>query len=221
VPEFYSSKFSVGKDSFAFNGLKMLERCSAAFSDHVIIANHLWEKVITSRSVAKDKCSTYLNYPDSRMFNNARRTRKDDGRFIMIYPGTLNWHQGLDIAIKAFDRIKEKAPHAEFHIYGSGNYKDDLLLIIKELSLSNRVKLMDTVPIEQIGEIMANADLGVVPRERLIWRRCIQHEDIRIHGARVPVIVANTRIDKYYFNESLVKYFEAGDEISLAGAMLS
>ena len=222
VPEFYASKFSVGKDSLVFNSLKRLEKCSAAFSDHVIIANHLWEKVITSRSVATNKCSTYLNYPDSRMFNNARRTRKDDGHFIMIYPGTLNWHQGLDIAIKAFDRIKEQAPHAEFHIYGGGGSKDQLSMIIKERSLHGRVKLMDTVSLEQIGEIMANADLGVVPkRNDSFGGDAFSTKIFEFMALGVPVIVANTRVDSYYFNDHVVKFFQAGDEQSLADAMLS
>jgi glycosyltransferase involved in cell wall biosynthesis len=36
----------------------------------------------------------------------------------------------------------------------------------------------------------------------------------------VPVIASKTRIDKLYFNDTLVKFFQAGDEQSLADAML-
>jgi hypothetical protein len=35
------------------------------------------------------------------------------------------------------------------------------------------------------------------------------------------VIVSNTKIDTYYFNESLVKFFKAGDEEDLAQCMFS
>jgi glycosyltransferase involved in cell wall biosynthesis len=37
----------------------------------------------------------------------------------------------------------------------------------------------------------------------------------------VPVIVADTKIDKYYFNDSLVKFFKAGDEADLARCILT
>ena len=53
----------------------------------------------------------------------------------MLYPGTLNWHQGLDIAIRAFALIKDQAPEAEFHIYGDGPLKNKLSDLINELGL--------------------------------------------------------------------------------------
>jgi len=36
----------------------------------------------------------------------------------------------------------------------------------------------------------------------------------------VPVVVADTRIDKYYFNESIVRFFKSGDERDLAHVMV-
>jgi glycosyltransferase involved in cell wall biosynthesis len=36
----------------------------------------------------------------------------------------------------------------------------------------------------------------------------------------VPVIVSDTRVDRYYFNDSVVKFFRAGDERDLARSML-
>jgi glycosyltransferase involved in cell wall biosynthesis len=36
----------------------------------------------------------------------------------------------------------------------------------------------------------------------------------------VPVIVPDTAIDRYYFNDSVAKFFKANDEKSLADAML-
>ena len=36
----------------------------------------------------------------------------------------------------------------------------------------------------------------------------------------MPVIVPNTAIDSYYFNDSVVKFFSANDEKSLAEAIL-
>jgi len=36
----------------------------------------------------------------------------------------------------------------------------------------------------------------------------------------VPVIVSDTMVDKYYFNDSLVKFFRSGDDNDLARCML-
>lgn len=222
VPEFYASKFGISQDALSYKTLKWIERRSAAFSDHVIISNHLWEKLLIERAVEQAKCSTYLNYPDSRLFNCALRTRKDDGRIIMIYPGSLNWHQGLDIAVKAFDLIKDSAPEAEFHIYGTGGIKQQLGLLIEERKLQNRVKLLEGRPIKEIAGIMANADIGIVPkRDDSFGGEAFSTKILEFMALGVPVIAANTRIDRYYFNDSIVKFFQAGDEQSLAAAMLS
>ena len=221
VPEFYASKFGVSKGSVVFKALKLIERWSTNFADHVIIANHLWEKVITARSVKQEKCSTFLNYPDSSMFNTALRTRHDDGRFIMMYPGTLNWHQGLDIAIKAMDLIRDKAPEAKLHIYGYGSAKEDLSRLIEERSLQKQVQVFDGLPIKMIAGIMANADLGIVPkRNDSFGGDAFSTKIFEFMALGVPVIAANTRIDRYYFNDSIIKFFEPGDEQSLAEAML-
>jgi len=222
VPEFYASKFGVSTESAVFKALMIIERWSTRFANHVIIANHLWEKVITARSVKQSKCSTFLNYPDSSMFNSALRTRHEDGRFIMMYPGSLNWHQGLDIAIKAMALIRDKAPEAELHIYGTGSAKDDLSRLIEERSLQKQVKLFEGFPIKKIARLMANADLGIVPkRNDSFGGDAFSTKIFEFMALGVPVIAANTRIDRYYFNDSIIKFFEAGDEKSLADAMLT
>lgn len=221
VPEFYASKFGVSKDSATFKALQLVERWSAAYSNHVIIANHLWEKVITARSVSPEKCTTYLNYPDSSMFNNALRTREDDGRCVMIYPGSLNRHQGLDIAVRAFDLIKDQAPEARFDIYGDGPGRAEVAEIIEQRGLQDRVRILPVIPIKQITGVMANADIGVVPkRDDSFGGDAFSTKIFEFMALGVPVIAANTRIDRYYFNDSLVKFFQSGDEQSLADAML-
>ena len=119
LPEFYASKYSANHDSVAVKLLRLTERASASFSDHVIAANDLWRERLVSRSVENEKCSAMVNVPDQAIFSPRGRTRTDD-RVVLLYPGTLNWHQGLDIAIRAFALIKDKAPEAQFHIYGEG-----------------------------------------------------------------------------------------------------
>src|SRR5260370_2506439 len=66
--EFYASKVGVSSRSLLFKLLVLTERLSIAFSDHVIIANHLWQERLVSRSVRREKCTAIVNYPDPRIF---------------------------------------------------------------------------------------------------------------------------------------------------------
>ena len=126
VPELYAAKFESGKGTLVFKALAAVERLSARFADHVIIANDLWFDKIINRSTTRARCSVFLNYPDLTVFRPSLRSRSDDGRFIITYPGTLNWHQGLDIAIKAMDLAKDRMSGAELHIFGEGPAKPEL-----------------------------------------------------------------------------------------------
>lgn len=221
VPEFYASKFNDSKDSALFKALVRLERISISFSNHVIISNHLWKETLLSRSVEEDKCTVIINYPDESIFYKRSRNR-DNKKFIMIYPGTLGWHQGLDIAIRAFARIKDDIPEAEFHIYGRGPERNKLEHMIAELDLKNRVLIKDTIPIEQIADIMANADLGVVPkRNDPFGGEAFSTKILEFMSIGIPVIISETKIDKVYFNESVVKFFKPDDINDLAQCILS
>ncbi len=217
VPEFYAAKFNVSQDSVVFSALRLVERLSASFANHVIIANDLWLDKITARSTTKNKCTSFINYPDLSVFYPGLRTRKTDGKFIMVYPGTLNWHQGLDIAVKAFAIANEDVPEIELHIYGEGSAKPEIHKLIEELQLINKVFIRSPLPLREIASVMANADLGVVPkRNDSFGGDAYSTKILEFMALGIPVVVADTRIDKYYFNESLVRFFKSGDELDLA-----
>jgi len=220
VPEFYASKFKVSTSSTTFKLLVAVERMSIAFSDHVIAANHIWGKRIQERSASNGKCTTILNYPDKDSFQR-QYNRRNDGKFILLYPGTLNYHQGLDIAIRAFSRVKDQIPEAEFHIYGQGDQWAALTQLIEELKLGDRVFLRGFVPMQEITPLMETADLGIVPKRKDgFGNEAFSTKILEFMVLGVPLIVPDTTIDKLYFNEQVVQFFCSGDEESLSQAIL-
>ena len=220
VPEFYADKFKVTSASFIFKALVGVERASCSFADHVIIANHIWEQRLTGRSVAKGKCTTMLNYPDTTLFRHAMRARAD-GKFVMLYPGTLNHHQGLDVAIRAFAMIADRTPGVELHIYGEGSGKEQLKELAASLKLGDRVFINNFLPTEKIAQVMADADVGVVPkRAKSFGNEAFSTKIFEFMALGVPVLIADTKIDRYYFDESLVKFFRSEDLQDLADNML-
>ncbi|HXC98913.1 MAG TPA: glycosyltransferase family 4 protein [Verrucomicrobiae bacterium] len=220
LPEFFANKFRRPDDSFYVGVLRFIEYASAGFADHVIISNHLWRDKITLRSVPADKCTVFINHVDTTVFNCART--RNEGPFIMIYHGGLQRHQGLDLAINAFARIHEQMPRAEFHIYGGGNVKPDLEALVAKLSLTGKVLFFEAMPMRKIAEIVANADLGVVPkRADSFGNEAFSTKIMEYMAEGVPAIVSKTRVDQYYFNDSIVRFFESGNENELAAAMLT
>jgi glycosyltransferase involved in cell wall biosynthesis len=221
LPELFADKFGGNKKSFLFRLLLLVERMSCAFADHVIVANDIWRDRLISRSVSENKCTTIMNYPNLQLFKPLPESEKrNDGKFVMIYPGSLNYHQGLDVAVKAFARIKDELPFIEFYIYGSGPAKEELIALVKELNLSDRIFFPPSLPIEEIAKIMARADLGIIPkRAEGFGNEAFSTKTLEFMACGVPIIVSDTRIDRYYFDDSIAVFFKSGDEEALAEAM--
>ena len=68
VPELFLNKFKVKPNSWLVKGLRVIERASAAFVDHVIVSNHIWSEKLIARSVPREKCSVFLNHVDQDHF---------------------------------------------------------------------------------------------------------------------------------------------------------
>jgi glycosyltransferase involved in cell wall biosynthesis len=220
LPEFYAAKFHVDENSTIFKMMLLVERVSCSFSDHVIVSNHIWYKKLIARSVNPGKCSVIMNYPDPSTFHQKPRTRKHDN-FVIIYPGTLNYHQGVDIAIKSLSIIKKKYPKVEFHVYGDGGDKINLEKLVKDSDLGDIVIFKGRIPINKIAEEMSNADLGVVPkRDDGFGGEAFSTKILEFMSLGVTVVVSGTKIDTYYFNDSVVKFFKPGDVDDLANSIL-
>lgn len=220
VPEFYASKFGLKPDSFGVRLLRKIERASAWFANHVIISNHLWHKTIVARSVAEKKCSVFINHVNQTLFFHRNGIHKREHPVIM-FPGGLHWHQGLDIAIQAMPAVLEKVPEAEFHIYGDGNMKVELIALTKKLGLGERVRFFDPLPLSQIAEVMSGADLGIVPkRADSFGNEAYSTKIMEFMSLGVPMVVSETKIDRYYFDDSVVRFFESGNPQALAAAIV-
>ncbi|MBI2924454.1 MAG: glycosyltransferase [Verrucomicrobia bacterium] len=232
VPEFYASKFKVDPDSRVCRALRLMERLSMGFADHVIISNHLWHEKVIARSVPAHKCSVCMNHVDMSVFYPRPRALRAgsssgpeaerNGKFIVVFPGGLQWHQGLDIAIRAFALFQNEIPGAEFHIYGDGQAKPDLVKLTSELGLKGKVRFFGEVPLRKVPEILAQADLGVVPkRANSFGNEAYSTKIMEFMSQGIPVVISRTKIDTYYFQEGQVKFFESGNEADLAQAMVT
>jgi hypothetical protein len=99
--------------------------------------------------------------------------------------------------------------------------KESLVSLARELGLDGSVRFFGQVPVWDVPQIMANSDLGVVPkRADSFGNEAYSTKIMEFMAVGVPVVVSSTRIDRYYFDDSLVRFFESGNSDALAEAML-
>ncbi|MDQ1471502.1 MAG: hypothetical protein QOJ99_2982 [Bryobacterales bacterium] len=210
VPELYASKFKRAERSMAFRLLLLIEKMSIAYADHAISANHLWHRKLIQRAVSPEKCTVIINYPDPHLFCPRPRTSPVTSEFLMCYPGTLNSHQGLDLAIEAVAAMRQTAPHLRLLIIGDGPDREKLKTMIQQADLGDRVRLVGLVPMEQVAATMANVDLGIVPkRKNSFGNEAFSTKIMEFMAMGVPVVISRTTIDQFYFDDSLVQFFES------------
>lgn len=220
LPEFFNSKFGAPASSRLPRLLLYIERLSAAFANHVIVANDLWLDRYAERTGTQRRSTAFINHVDAQLFAARPRTRDDD-RLIVMFPGGLYWHQGVDLAIRAFQTVVAAVPTAEFHIYGDGDMKDELAALARELGMNGSVRFYPPVPSRDIAALMAGADLAVVPkRADSFGNEAYSTKIMEFMSLGVPVIASSTRIDRFYFNDSVVRFFESGNVPDLAHAMI-
>jgi glycosyltransferase involved in cell wall biosynthesis len=221
LPEFYAARFEAGKSSLVFKLLVQIERASIALSDHVIVANPIWRERLISRSAKPEKVTAIGNYPNPDIFF-ARSKERSDGKFIMTYPGSLNWHQGLDIAVRAFSKIEKEIPGAEFHIYGGGPEKKHLENLVYEMGLGDKIKFKGYRSTEEVARVMGDADLAVVPKrsKSTFGTEAASTKVLEFMAVGVPVVVSRTKIDSLYYTDRTVKFYDRDDPDELAKAIL-
>ena len=95
------------------------------------------------------------------------------------------------------------------------------MALASELNIGEHVRFFPTAPFDQIASIMTQADIGVVPKRADTFGDVAYSTKImEFMALGVPVVVADTRVDRFYFNDSVVRFFESGSADALAAAIL-
>jgi glycosyltransferase involved in cell wall biosynthesis len=220
LPEFFCQKYGKARNSGFAMLLRGLEWLSVRYADHVIVANDIWrEKLILRDGLPPDRCTTIMNYPPLEFFRNNGQC-KVNGVFRLIYPGTLSHQHGVDILIGAMALVSREIPNIQLHIYGlhdSGQAKKVLDDLIFENDLAGAVFFHDPVPPETLGPMIAAFDVGVVPKRGGIFTgEAFSTKVFDFMAAGIPVIASKTKVDEYYFDDSLIKFFTPEDVGDLA-----
>jgi len=220
VPELFADKMKGWKNTLVGGMLRWEEKLSAAFAHHVIISNHLWLKTVTQRSVRPGKSSVFVNHVDSRIFSRRARRRSDDRRIILFH-GTLSRHQGVDLVIQAMPQVLSQQPKAEFHIYGGGSELERLKRLAREVGVEKAVQFHDGVPLDEIPQVISDADVGVVAkRADSFGNQAYSTKILEFMSQGIPVVLSRTEIDSYYFDDSVARFFESGNVDALAAALV-
>jgi glycosyltransferase involved in cell wall biosynthesis len=226
MPEFYQSRFGQARNSIAMRLVRLQERLSCRFADHVITVSEHWRQALIKRGVPPEKCSVVMNLADPRIFNSLSAqyvSPRDADSFRLFYHGSLPERYGLDLVLQAMDRVRGRIPAVHLTIVGYGEHLQILEHIAEELGLKGRqVEFRATVPVEQLPSLITAVDLGVVPYRADAFTDSLLPTKLMEYAAMgLPCIVARTSAISAYFDETMVAFFTPNDVDDLAHCILT
>jgi glycosyltransferase involved in cell wall biosynthesis len=225
-PELFMRKLNIRGDHPVISVLKMLEKLSSRFSDHVLTVTSIWRDKLISRSVAAKKCSVLLNVPDNDLFQ-PRQRKLGTGPieyFNLYYHGSIEEHCGVDTILDAIPTIRSVIPNIRVHIYPLkvGRSLDEYVKYSQNKMMDSYVTFHKPVPFYELPDILSDADIGIVPTKSAVFsEELLAMKSLEYISLGIPIIVSKTKAHSIYFDNSMVKFFNPEDSKDMAGAVIS
>jgi glycosyltransferase involved in cell wall biosynthesis len=220
MPELYMCKFRSGPRHFIVRLITWIERRSIAYADKAISVHIPHRDALVGHGNAEQKFAVLLNVPDTRIFHR-NGGREADGKFRLIYHGTVARRHGLEVALRAVSNVKESIPNLEFLVIGGGDDLGRIKKLAEEMDLGDCVRFLGTMPTEELPQYLRRADLGVVP---ILYdpftRYMLPLKLLEYVGMGIPCIVSETETIRAYFSDEMVRFSKPGDERELADGIL-
>jgi glycosyltransferase involved in cell wall biosynthesis len=230
MPEVYMAKYDLPAAHPVIRALRWIEKLSIAFADLVLTPNLAFKEIFVARSCPEEKVRVIMNSPQESVFRPAAESdsgipndasARPEAPFVVMFHGTVVERHGLDTALAALDRLRDRLPRLVLHVYGEGDFVPRFRELVGELGLDDRVRYFGHVPLETIAAAIPAADVGLIPNKRSPFTEINMPTRIFEYLCyRKPVIVPRTRGIRDYFGEDDIVFFEGGDADGLAEVIL-
>lgn len=224
MPELLCTIFGVDPGSTSVRMMKWLEKWSMARADLVLTVNLACQRIIAMRSCPLEKTGVVMNSPDESIFpfraahTRPVRSRDRNQPFVVMYHGSLVERNGLDLAVEAIARVRNRIPRAQLHIYGkTTEFSKRVMKSACERGLGENVHHLGQRSLEEIAHAIEGCDLGIIPNHISAFSDINTPTRIFEYLALgKPVIAPRTAGIVDYFRDGSLLLFKAGNVEDLA-----
>jgi len=224
MPELMMTIFRTPEDNRSVRLMKSLEKWSIARADLAVTVNVACKRIFSSRSCPAEKIAVVMNAPDGQIFPcrepklRSLSTQGGDGRFVIMYHGSIVERNGLDVALDALVRVRKTIPGAELRIFGSQTaFLDQVMEKARSMGLQDAVQYMGPRSLEGLVTEIDDCDLGIIPNHRNAFTDINTPTRVFEYLAMgKPVIAPSTQGILDYFDKDSLVFFEPGNAAELA-----
>jgi glycosyltransferase involved in cell wall biosynthesis len=153
------------KEGLVMRALRHVEKTLYASAERIVTVTEPMRLQLTTRGVPAEKVGVVPNGADlERLIPRIRNPKlaarlKIEGKFIVAYVGTHGLAQGLEVVVRAAERVANSNIH--FLFVGEGARRTELIELARSLGVKN-VSFVGAVPSEAAIDYLALADAIVV-----------------------------------------------------------
>ena len=224
MPEFFRDRFTHPLLRPLQPVVGAISRASAAVADELITVHEPLRQLSIARGVPPEKIGVVMNSADGRLFDRERHPRRPfmaDGTLRLIHHSNLQRLYGLDGAVEGLARIGPALPW-RLDVYGDGPWRSQIEAAIKRTGLADRVTLHGAVPMDDLPELLAAADIGLVPSLHEPYLEYSLSTKLLEYAAMgVPTIATDLATFRHHFTDAALRFIPGGEPLALARAVES
>lgn len=136
-------------------------------ANRITVLSPGFKKILINRGVPQDKIEVIYNWCDDNQIQSANKSTTlarelgMEGRFNIVFAGTMGRAQALDAVLDAAKIVKDRFPSIQFVFVGGGVEVDRLMQKTRNMDIRN-VLFLAKRPFSEIGKILNLADVLLV-----------------------------------------------------------
>ena len=215
-----------GMDHDLLLKIKEQEMATLHLSDSVICPSHVTKDYIASLGVDRKLVTVIPNGVSPSDFCPSPLPNREGRVPTLLYIGTLDDCQGLDVVVKALPKILERQA-VRLHIVGRGRSRQRKMLAkqIRKLGIENHVTVRPAVPHHEIPALIAESDICVAPlglNDRNVTQGACPIKVLEYMAAARPLLASNMPIVRELVREDVdALLFSPSDSEDLARQALT
>jgi glycosyltransferase involved in cell wall biosynthesis len=223
MPEIYMMKYGMSERHPLIRALIIMERIALGFATHVVTCNEEMKRIFIARGTPAEKISWILNTPYQDEFRPAEMmAARTDEAFVLITHGSIEERYGIDTAVRAMARVRERIPNVRLDIFGKGTALEQLVALTRDLGLEQHVRFRGFAPMEDLVRAVQEADVGLVTILQTPAMRWVNTSKMFEYIATgKPVVISRSPAVEDYFDDSCLAYFDDNDPNDLARAVIA
>ncbi len=216
--EVYLSKFN-NKEGMLGRLLKWIERQSIKMVDYIITPNESFLRTFVERGCPREKIDIITNSPESDIFDptTVPMPVNGNGKFTLLYSGTITKRHGLDIAFRALSLLNIGTDFYRMTVVGDGEFWDEARQVAEAEGVLPHVDYRGRVPLETIPKLIVQSNAGIISNRNEPFTRINFPTRILEHAVMgVPMVAPKLPGILDYVDENAVCLYEPENPYDMA-----